>query len=93
MIKQSSAHAIALLLKNSSISKDQVASKQLPLAKTDWRPSFAQARSRVPELLYDISAQYSVDDNINIAIDANQLPAFTRLPEVFIGSKGIARKK
>ena len=60
------------------------------IANIDWRPSFAQARSRVPELLYDISAQYAVDDNINIEIDANQLPAFTRLPEVFIGSKGIS---
>lgn len=89
--------SLPLLLENSATNQEQAVDIQLAttelaatkIANIDWRPSFEQARSRLPELLYDISAQYTVDDSINVEIYANQLPAFTRLPEVFIGSKGI----
>ncbi|MBT5292373.1 MAG: thiol:disulfide interchange protein, partial [Cellvibrionales bacterium] len=52
-------------------------------------PLFDEARSKIPRLIYTSNAAYAVDEQIDIAVALNALPAFDRLPQVFIGNAGI----
>ena len=52
-------------------------------------PLFDKARSKIPRLIYTSNAAYAVDEQVDIAVALNALPAFDRLPQVFIGSAGI----
>ena len=52
-------------------------------------PLFDKARSKIPRLIYTSNAAYAVDEQVDIAVALNALPAFDRLPQVFIGNAGI----
>jgi len=59
------------------------------IPETASHPLFDEARSKIPRLIYTNNAAYAVDEQVDIAVALNELPAFERLPQVFIGSAGI----
>ena len=59
------------------------------IQETTSHPLFEEARSKIPRLIYTNNAAYAVGEQVDIAVALNELPAFERLPQVFIGSAGI----
>jgi thiol:disulfide interchange protein len=59
------------------------------IQETASHPLFEEARSKIPRLIYTNNAAYAVGEQVDIAVALNELPAFERLPQVFIGSAGI----
>ena len=56
------------------------------IQETTSHPLFDEARSKIPRLIYTNNAAYAVGEKVDIAVALNELPAFERLPQVFIGS-------